>query len=44
MQFDGTSSFDPDSGALTYSWDLDGNGSYGDSTSATPTADYANAS
>ena len=40
VQFDGTSSFDPQGGALTYSWDLDGNGTYGDSTAATPSFNY----
>jgi PKD repeat protein len=40
VQFDATGSSDPDGDALTYSWDLDGNGVYGDSTSATPTFTY----
>jgi len=35
VSFDGTSSSDPESGALTYSWDLNGDGIFGDSTSAT---------
>jgi len=43
VQFDGTGSTDPNPGTLTYSWDLDGNGTYGDSTSATPTRTYTTA-
>lgn len=41
VHFDGTYSSDPEGGALTYAWDLDGDGSYNDSTSATPTWTYA---
>ena len=41
VNFDGTGSSDPDPGdTLTYSWDLDGNGTYGDSTAAKPTYTY----
>ncbi|MCU1428019.1 MAG: sugar dehydrogenase [Actinomycetia bacterium] len=40
VQFDGTSSTDADSDPLTYAWDLDGDGNYNDSTSATPTFTY----
>jgi glucose/arabinose dehydrogenase len=40
VQFDATSSTDPDRDPLTYSWDLDGDGTFGDSTSATPTFTY----
>ena len=36
MSFDGTTSTDPDGDTLTYAWDLDGDGQYDDSTSATP--------
>jgi MYXO-CTERM domain-containing protein len=42
VQFDGAGSTDPDPGdALTYAWDLDGDGAFDDSTSATPTFVYA---
>jgi glucose/arabinose dehydrogenase len=40
VSFDGRASSDPDGGTLTYSWDLDGNGTFGDSTTATPTHTY----
>ena len=40
VQFDATNSTDPDGDPMTYSWDLDGNGTYGDSTSATPSYTY----
>jgi glucose/arabinose dehydrogenase len=40
--FDATGSRDPDAGdTITYAWDLDGDGAYDDSTSATPTYTYA---
>jgi glucose/arabinose dehydrogenase len=39
--FDGTGSSDPESGALTYEWDLDGDGAFDDSTSSTPARTYA---
>ena len=39
VSFDGTGSSDPEGHALTYAWDLDGNGSV-DSTSAKPTFTY----
>jgi glucose/arabinose dehydrogenase len=43
VQFDGTRSADPDPGhALTYSWDLDGNGTFGDSAAGRPTFTYTN--
>jgi glucose/arabinose dehydrogenase len=38
VSFSGSSSSDPDGDAITYSWDLNGDGSYGDAT--TPTASY----
>ena len=37
VQFDGTTSTDPNGDALTYDWDLDGDGDYDDSTAARPT-------
>ncbi|HEX8856677.1 MAG TPA: PKD domain-containing protein, partial [Thermoleophilaceae bacterium] len=43
VHFDATGSTDPDPGeqaALSYSWDLDGNGSFGDSSSASPSFTY----
>jgi hypothetical protein len=39
--FDATGSSDPDGDALSYSWDLDGDGVYGDATSSTPSYTYA---
>ena len=39
--FDGTASIDPDPGdTLTYAWDLDGDGTFGDATTPTPTFTY----
>jgi PKD repeat protein/glucose/arabinose dehydrogenase len=43
VNFSGTGSTDPEGGALTYAWDLDGDGQYDDSTSATPTFTYTSA-
>lgn len=41
VQFDGTRSADPDLGAvLSYAWDLDGDGEFDDSASATPQRTY----
>jgi glucose/arabinose dehydrogenase len=41
VAFDASGSHDPDAGnTITYSWDLDGNGVYGDSTSPTPSHTY----
>jgi PKD repeat protein/glucose/arabinose dehydrogenase len=40
VSFDGTSSTDPDGGTLAYSWDLDGDGAFDDSTSARPMYTY----
>ncbi|HEY3723659.1 MAG TPA: PQQ-dependent sugar dehydrogenase [Acidimicrobiia bacterium] len=41
VQLNGSASSDPDGDALTYSWDTDGNGSFGDATGKTPTVSYA---
>ncbi|MCC6765061.1 MAG: PQQ-dependent sugar dehydrogenase, partial [Deltaproteobacteria bacterium] len=42
VQFDGTASSDPDPGdTLAFSWDLDGNGTFGDSTLPAPQIAYA---
>jgi PKD repeat protein len=38
--FDGLGSSDPDGDALTYAWDLDGDGQYDDSTAAQPSFTY----
>ncbi len=41
IQLDGTASFDPENDAITlYSWDTDGNGTYGDMTGPNPTITY----
>ena len=40
VDFDGSASSDPEGGPLTYSWDLDGNGTFGDSTAVKPTFTY----
>ena len=37
VQLNGSASTDPDGDALTYSWDIDGNGTFGDATGKTPT-------
>jgi glucose/arabinose dehydrogenase len=41
VEFDATGSSDPDGDPLSYSWDLDGDGVYGDATSSTPSYTYA---
>ena len=41
VTFDGRSSTDPEGGTLAYAWDLDGDGAFDDSTSATPTFTYS---
>jgi glucose/arabinose dehydrogenase len=38
VHFDGSASSDPDTDDIGYSWDLDGDGTFGDAT--TPTADF----
>jgi len=40
VNFNGTSSSDPDGDAITYAWDLDGDGLYDDSTAAQTTYTY----
>lgn len=41
IQLDGTASYDPENDAITlYSWDIDGNGTYGDATGPNPTVTY----
>lgn len=40
VQFNGGGSTDPEGGALTYAWDLDGDGAYDDSTIVNPTWTY----
>ena len=40
VNFDATASSDPDSDALSYAWDLNGDGSYDDSTAPRPTYTY----
>jgi PKD repeat protein len=44
VNFDGSGSSDPDSGdTITYSWDLNGDGTFGDSTIAKPSFTYTTA-
>jgi glucose/arabinose dehydrogenase len=43
VQFNGSGSFDPDGDTLSYSWDLNGDGTYGDSTAANPSFTYTTA-
>jgi glucose/arabinose dehydrogenase len=40
IQFNGSQSSDPDGDPLTYSWDLNGDGTFGDSTAVAPTFTY----
>jgi uncharacterized repeat protein (TIGR01451 family) len=40
VNFDGSSSSDPEAGPLTYAWDLDGDGAFDDSTAVQPTHTY----
>ena len=41
VSFDGRSSTDPESGTLSYAWDLDGDGAFDDSTGSTATWTYS---
>jgi PKD repeat protein len=43
VQFNGSGSSDPDGDALSYAWDLDGDGAYDDSTAASPSFTYTTA-
>jgi glucose/arabinose dehydrogenase len=40
VSFNGSGSSDPEGGALTYAWDLNGDGTYNDGTAATATYTY----
>jgi hypothetical protein len=40
ITFDATNSIDPDGDTLTYDWDLDGDGNFGDASGDTATHDY----
>ena len=41
VNFDGTGSSDPNGDALSYAWDLDGDGQFDDSTQAKPSRTYS---
>jgi glucose/arabinose dehydrogenase len=43
VNFDGTGSTDPEGGPLSYSWDLNGDGTFGDATGSTASYTYATA-
>jgi len=43
VNLDGTGSTDPEARPLTYSWDLDGNGTFGDATGSTASYTYTTA-
>ena len=40
VQFDASGSSDPEGDTLSYSWDLNGDGTFGDSTAVKPSHDY----
>jgi cysteine-rich repeat protein len=40
VQFNGAASSDPEGGAVTYAWDLNGDGQYNDSTATAPSYTY----
>ena len=40
VQFDGSNSIDPEGDFLRYAWDLDGDGTFGDSTAVAPSYEY----
>jgi PKD repeat protein len=44
VSFDGTTSSDPDGDALSYEWDLDGDGAYNDSSEPQPSRTYSTGS
>jgi glucose/arabinose dehydrogenase len=43
VQFTGSGSSDPDGDSISYSWDLNGDGTYGDATTANPSFTYTTA-
>ena len=43
MNFDGTGSTDPEGGPLTYAWDLNGDGAFGDASGSTASYTYTSA-
>src|SRR5262249_57669090 len=43
VHFDGSGSSDPQGRPLTYSWDLNGDGIFGDSTAVSPSFTYSTA-
>ena len=43
VEFDASGSSDPEGNTLSYSWDLNGDGTFGDSTAVNPSHDYTTA-